>query len=209
MLALTLLSTGVSSVAYAAGGSARSSSSQGQTKVQRDLANIKTENAKINTNADYFIYYFSASWCGPCQKLMPSTVSEYTAMKRSKRVELILVSGDKTQEAAMAYVKKHKAKFPVVMASSEAAKSLPSCKSAGYIPSACIIDKNGKVIQSGHGSIVKDWKKYCSAPVSKSSASGQGDGREETPNKPDSNKDPKDDNLMDKVLDFSVRQLFE
>ncbi len=182
-----------------------SSSSSKQTSVQKALSQIQTKNAKINLNADYYIYYFSASWCGPCQKLMPSTVAEYNEMKRSGKVELILVCGDKTLDAAAAYVKKHKAKFPVLLSSSPDAKKLPSCKSAGYIPAACIIDKNGKILKSGHGSIVKDWKNICSS--SPDAADTHNPPHDEPKGEPKGGE--KDETLVDKVLDFSIRKLFD
>ena len=35
-------------------------------------------------DAQYYIYIYSASWCGPCKALMPEIVKEYKKMKKKK-----------------------------------------------------------------------------------------------------------------------------
>ncbi len=118
------------------------------------LAKIKPITGKINTKADYYIYLQSASWCGPCVVLMPEVVKEYKKLKR-KKIELILVCADKTEDAAKDYVDKYKAKFPMVMSSS----GLPGYAGGGGIPNATIVDADGKLIAKGHGQIILEWKK--------------------------------------------------
>ncbi len=135
----------------------------GEFEAQKAVAKVKTFNGRANSKADYYIYLQSASWCGPCQSEMPEIAKAYSKMKRAN-VELILISADKDKAAAKAFVKSHKAKFPVVMPTDKNVDGLVGYSKAGGIPSATIVDKAGKKITSGHGSIVKDWAKYCPKP---------------------------------------------
>ncbi|MBQ2380887.1 MAG: TlpA family protein disulfide reductase [Akkermansia sp.] len=128
--------------------------------VHAAIAKTKFFNAKPSKKADYYIYLHSASWCGPCKALMPEIIKEYKKMKR-KGVEIILLGHDKTEDAAKAYLKSYKAKFAGVLDNSPDARSLPGYTPASGIPAATIVDKNGKVITSGHGSIVLEWKDHC------------------------------------------------
>ncbi|MBR5895280.1 MAG: TlpA family protein disulfide reductase [Akkermansia sp.] len=128
--------------------------------VHAALEKIKFFNGKPNKKADYYIYLHSASWCGPCKALMPNIIKEYKKMKR-KGVEIILLGHDKTEAAAKDYLKKYKAKFAGILDDSADARSLPGYAPARGIPNATIVDKNGKVLHSGHGSIVLEWKEYC------------------------------------------------
>ncbi len=133
----------------------------GQYPVQVSVSKLRSLGGKASVNADYYIYLQSASWCGPCQAAMPDIAKAYGKMKRSKRVELILVSWDKTEAAAKAFAKKHRGRFPIVMKGNEKLADLEGFRQAGGIPNAIIVDKEGNVIKTGHGSIVKDWEDYC------------------------------------------------
>lgn len=111
-------------------------------------------NPEPNFNAQYFIFLKSASWCGPCNAEMPEVVNAYKQMKKSGKVELILLSHDQTEETATQWLKKFDATFPALMKGA----TLPQLPEARGIPNATIMSANGDVIQSGHGSIIRGWK---------------------------------------------------
>lgn len=111
-------------------------------------------NTSPNLNAEYFIFLKSASWCKPCNMEMPSVAVEYEQMKRSGKVELILLSHDQTEEAAMGFLKKYGATFAGLMKGA----SIPDLPPSKGIPNATIMKADGTVIQSGHGSIIRSWK---------------------------------------------------
>lgn len=117
--------------------------------------NTYFNNPEPNFNAKYFIFLQSASWCGPCNMEMPGVVKEYEKMKASGKVELILLSNDKTQEEAQAWFKKFNATFPAVMKGA----TIPDLPPIKGIPSATIMNANGDVIEHGHGAIIRGWKK--------------------------------------------------
>lgn len=126
--------------------------------VRAAVKSVKSFNGKINKKAKYYIYLQSASWCGPCNAEMPELAKMYPKMKRAG-VELILVSADRDEETAKAFLKKYKAGFPGVMPSEAA--DFPGYKPASGIPNAIIVDYKGNVLKTGHGSIIKQWKEIC------------------------------------------------
>lgn len=58
-----------------------------------------------------FIYY-SASWCGPCRRFTPQLVDFYK--KNSDIAEVVLIGGDLTEDAMIAYCKSERMKWLAV-----------------------------------------------------------------------------------------------
>lgn len=128
--------------------------------VAKALKEIKFVSGKPNLKADYYIYLYSASWCPPCCRLMPKIVKEYANIKRSGKVELILIGADQTEKKVKEYVDKYKADFPATWQSTKGVMNLPGNTVPRSVPTAIFVDKDGSVITSGSGSIILDWKKY-------------------------------------------------
>lgn len=117
---------------------------------------------KPNTHAKYYIFLQSASWCGPCNAEMPHVVKQYKAMGQGKKkVEIILLSHDKSNDAAVGFMKKYGADFPCVLASSVSGSALPGYKYANAIPNASVVKEDGKeVVNTVAPEVIKNWKKY-------------------------------------------------
>lgn len=118
---------------------------------------------KPATDAEFYVYLISASWCGPCNQEMPGIVEAYERMRKDKRVELILLSGDSTPEAAKGFVEKYGGTFPVVP-ESEGVNVLPGYVHTSRVPHCFFVDKDGKVLRKGHGYLVQHWEKFTIAP---------------------------------------------
>ena len=125
--------------------------------VMEAISKLRTFNGKPNKKAQYFIYLQSASWCGPCRDEMPKIVEAYKKMKK-RGVEIILFSCDNTDEDAKNFAKVFKMKFPITTQYKKLENSIPGFTKARGIPSATIVDENGKVLMSGHGSIIMKWE---------------------------------------------------
>lgn len=129
------------------------------------LAKFKQINGKPNLKADYYIYMYSASWCGYCKQCMPVAVDAYKKMKSSRKVEMIVIGGDKSEKEAKNYMKSCKAKMPSIMFSALQAtqfRGLPGCGMPGF-PAIAVVDKDGNQITSAVGAsqvqeILKNWK---------------------------------------------------
>lgn len=132
---------------------------QSENQVGKALKKLKTFNGKPNTNAKFYIYLQSASWCGPCQREMPDIVKEYKKIKKAGG-EIILLGCDRTLDDAKNYLKKFRAKFPGIMV--DMGGSLPGFKPAGGIPHATFVKSDGSVIEEGHGSLVMKWNDVVS-----------------------------------------------
>ena len=116
-------------------------------------------NAKPCTEAKYYMYLASASWCGPCRAVTPKLVQEYPNMMANKDVEVILLSCDRTPEAAKKYLEHYKAPFAGVMYGSPEALKLPGCPTDIHgIPHIVVVDAYGKMLYRGHGLRFADWK---------------------------------------------------
>ena len=118
--------------------------------VAEALGKFKVFNAKPNLKAEYYIYLYSASWCGYCQQCMPIAVAEYNKMKSSRKVEMILICGDKTEAEAKEYIKSKKCKAPTIMFAelqATAFQGLPGCGMPGY-PAISVVDKTGRQIKN-------------------------------------------------------------
>ena len=135
-------------------------------KVAQALRKFKSVSGKPNMKADYYIYMYSASWCGYCKQCMPDAVAEYKKIRRSKKVEFIVIGGDKSRDEAKAYLKEYKAKMPCIYFDDVKATKfmgLPGCGMPGF-PAISVADKDGKVIKTAVGAagvkeVIKDWKK--------------------------------------------------
>lgn len=113
---------------------------------------------KPATDADFYIYLISASWCPPCNAEMPHVVEAYKKMREEGSVELVLISADSNAAAAKGFVEKYGAEFSVISARGEGSTPPPGFVRPTSIPHATIVDKDGNVIKDGHGAIVMNWE---------------------------------------------------
>ena len=134
-------------------------------KVVEALSKFKVFNAKPNVKADYFIYLYSASWCGYCQQCMPIAVEQYKKMKSSRKVELLVICGDKSEADAKNYLKSKRLKSPTIMFGElQATKflGLPSCGMPSF-PAITVVDKEGNMIRNVVGAgqvteVLNSWR---------------------------------------------------
>lgn len=131
------------------------------------LQKLKTLTGKANVNADYYIYLSSSSWCRFCRECMPIAVKEYAKIRRSKKVELIIINGDRSAEEAQEYVKSYKAKCPYILfdeVKNAMFQNLPGSSFAIGAPAAAIVTKTGELVKNGQGAkqvkeLLSNWKK--------------------------------------------------
>lgn len=88
--------------------------------------------------------YFSASWCGPCQKFTPELVKYHARNK--DRFEIVFVSSDRTEDDQFAYMKKAGMDWPAVKHNSDAAKALKEKYEVRGIPTLVMVRGDGETI---------------------------------------------------------------
>ena len=125
--------------------------------VAQALKKVKFVHGKANSAAKCYVYLQSASWCGPCCEELPKIVKLYPAMKK-KKVELILVGHDHSNEKVLAFLKSFKAGFPGIYKSAEGVQDLPGLTLTDFVPSAIVVDDKGRVLHKGEGSDVLHWE---------------------------------------------------
>ncbi len=111
-----------------------------------------------NTNARYYFFVSSASWCGPCRAIMPNIVKEYENIKASGEVEVVLVSFDRSWDAAKQYADHYQMPFPMVMHQDVTEQHLKGYPEVRGIPHAVLITADGRMLGQGHGSLMMHWK---------------------------------------------------
>lgn len=115
----------------------------------------------FDTKADYYIYLYSASWCGLCARIMPQVIETYREMKNTSqpKVEIILMGVDKTAAEVADYRKEEKLPFYTVFARDREVQKLPGFYSVSGIPFCVFVDKDGNQIYRGlGGKAIFEWK---------------------------------------------------
>ena len=125
------------------------------SEVAKAFKKARPVQGKLNPAAKCYVYLQSASWCPPCRKEMPEIVKAYKEMKAAG-VEVILCGRDSDKKGVKGYIKAFKIPFPAVVADEKL--KLPGFKRSSSVPHATYVDKNGKVLMDGHGSITLRWQ---------------------------------------------------
>lgn len=92
--------------------------------------------------------YFSASWCGPCQRFTPKLVEVYNQLLPKGDFEIVFVSADEDDESFAGYF----SKMPwlaIPYSDSETRDRLDELFGVRGIPHLVIIGENGKVSPDG------------------------------------------------------------
>ena len=77
------------------------------TKLETKAATL-VESAARCGDSTHVLLYFSAHWCPPCRRFTPALKEFYEVANRSgKKVEIVFVSSDETEEAARQYLREH------------------------------------------------------------------------------------------------------
>lgn len=97
----------------------------------------------------YYVFYYSASWCGPCQKFTPSLVEFYNKSKTSN-FEVYFISSDSDEGAMEDYMKEKSMPWPALkLGRSDKFKKETKHGVAG-IPFIAVATADGTVVEKGN-----------------------------------------------------------
>ncbi len=98
---------------------------------------------------EFYAFYSSASWCGPCRQFSPRLVNFYLMQKdllKRENFEIILLSSDDGTSSMRKYMQEEKMKWPTVKHSKARAKIFQKFRGNG-IPCLVVTDRNGNVLK--------------------------------------------------------------
>ncbi|KAG6468134.1 probable nucleoredoxin 1 [Zingiber officinale] len=101
--------------------------------------------------------YFSASWCGPCQRFTPKLVETYNELSsRCCKFEIVFISADEDKESFTDYF----SEMPwlaIPFEDSDVRDNLNDLFDVGGIPYLVVLDADGKVLTTEVVQIVNDY----------------------------------------------------
>ncbi len=120
-----------------------------------DLISLKGKSLKSLQDfvkpTKYYLFYYTASWCGPCQKFTPSLVEFYNAKKPgNNEFEIILVTSDSDEDSMEQYAESKKMTWPHLKLS-KVERFKKEFKHPGTgIPNLVLTDTEGKILKTSY-----------------------------------------------------------
>jgi nucleoredoxin len=97
--------------------------------------------------AKYYVFYYTASWCPPCQAFTPSLVDFYNKQKKGNDdFEFVLITSDRDGDAMEGYAKDKKMPWPQLKHSKADTFKSKFKHGVTGIPSVIVCDLEGRVI---------------------------------------------------------------
>lgn len=100
----------------------------------------------------YYLFYYTASWCGPCHRFTPSLVKFYNENKPKKgdEFEIILVTSDDSEDAMDGYASELKMEWPHLKLSKVNDFKKKFRHPGGGIPNLVLTDLEGNLIKTSY-----------------------------------------------------------
>jgi nucleoredoxin len=93
----------------------------------------------------YYVFYYTASWCGPCQAFTPSLVDFYNEHKNAN-FELVLITSDRDEKAMAKYAQEKSMPWPQLKLSRTDKFKSETKHGVTGIPSLIVCDLEGQVV---------------------------------------------------------------
>lgn len=139
-----------------------------ESAVVTAFSKFKNIGGKLNKKADYYIYFATSSTCVHCQRCMPVVIEQYKKMK-ARKVELIVIDADNSEETAKKYLKSYKMKNPAMLYSALQATQFQGLPGCGILlpPTVSVVSKDGTQIKNAVGAqqvidTINDWRALTS-----------------------------------------------
>ena len=99
----------------------------------------------------YYLFYYTASWCGPCHKFTPSLVDFYDKYKPGNNdFDIVLITSDSDEDSMKEYALEMKMQWPQLKLS-KADKFKKEFKHPGTgIPNLVLTDVQGNLIKTSY-----------------------------------------------------------
>jgi nucleoredoxin len=95
----------------------------------------------------YYIFYYTASWCGPCQAFTPSLVAFYNETKTgNNNFELVLITSDQDEDDMEQYAVAKKMPWPQLELKEVSKFEKKFKHGVNGIPSVVVCDLEGNIV---------------------------------------------------------------
>ncbi|NEQ65487.1 MAG: redoxin domain-containing protein [Symploca sp. SIO2D2] len=96
---------------------------------------------------EYYVFYYSARWCGPCRRFTPKLVAFYNAMKMAgyDNFEVVFVSSDNGAGEMKRYIEEDKMPWPALKIGKRGMPTIRKMKGNG-IPCLAVTDREGRIL---------------------------------------------------------------
>merc|ERR1711978_764478 len=123
----------------------------GATLIKADGSKVEAE--KALENKDLVLYYFSAHWCPPCRQFTPMLSDFYGEV--SDELEIVFVSGDRSADDMVSYMKESHGDWFGVEHNSGLANDLKQKYGVQGIPMLVVVKKDGTLVtKDGRSNVV-------------------------------------------------------
>lgn len=102
----------------------------------------------------YYVFYYTASWCPPCQAFTPSLVSFYEKNK-NENFELVLITSDQDEDSMEGYAAQKKMPWPQLKLAKADSFKKKFEHGVNGIPSVIVCDLEGKIISANGRNLVE------------------------------------------------------
>jgi thiol-disulfide isomerase/thioredoxin len=106
---------------------------------------------------EYYVFYYTASWCPPCQAFTPELVSFYKKNKNDK-FEIVLVTSDRDEASMAKYATDKKMPWPQLKHSEAGTFKSKFNHGVSGIPAVIVCDLKGEIV-SRNGRNLAELKK--------------------------------------------------
>lgn len=93
----------------------------------------------------YYVFYYTASWCPPCQAFTPSLVDFYDKHK-NENFEIVLITSDKSEDDMEKYAADKKMPWPQLEQSKATSFKKKYNHGVRGIPSVIVCDLQGEIV---------------------------------------------------------------
>lgn len=94
---------------------------------------------------EYYVFYYTASWCPPCQAFTPSLVDFYNKNKNEK-FEIVVITSDRDENAMENYAAEKKMPWPLLKMSKAGSFKSKFAHGIRGIPSVIVCDLKGEIV---------------------------------------------------------------
>ncbi len=123
--------------------------------IDGDLVKLSGKSLKTCRDATkpskYYLFYYTASWCGPCHKFTPSLVEFYNQHKPgNSEFELVLITSDSDEGDMEKYAAEMKMPWPQLKLSRTEKFKKEFKHPGGGIPNLVLTDTEGKLLKTSY-----------------------------------------------------------